>query len=257
MMRNDDFESYDRITDTLMYLNNDITLNFTVTFAKKNRVGGRQFYHYETEYEASKYSARVRSIKRNMTYFFVIDNKQDFGNGFILRPMDVEMLNSIIETQILPWYFDANKRAFQMIDDRLVLGQYEPVIYAQSQTKYLRFDPVVYSYENGTFKEGIKIEVNKYGVATLDIDRFMGFVNILKTDMYCAAAELSTYTKCPPYGINPYRRSGLGGGKPADTWGNTDPTTDKSNYTVERDINNPEAKGYGKNSFLENAKKKG
>ena len=38
MMRNDDFESYDRITDTLMYLNNDITLNFTVTFAKKNRV---------------------------------------------------------------------------------------------------------------------------------------------------------------------------------------------------------------------------
>ena len=143
MMRNDDFESYDRITDTLMYLNNDITLNFTVTFAKKNRVGGRQFYHYETEYEASKYSARVRSIKRNMTYFFVIDNKQDFGNGFILRPMDVEMLNSIIETQILPWYFDANKRAFQMIDDKLVLGQYEPVIYAQSQTKYLRFDPVV------------------------------------------------------------------------------------------------------------------
>ena len=77
MMRNDDFESYDRITDTLMYLNNDITLNFTVTFAKKNRVGGRQFYHYETEYEASKYSARVRSIKRNMTYCLIMELNMD------------------------------------------------------------------------------------------------------------------------------------------------------------------------------------
>ena len=242
------FEDYDRISDTLMYLNSDICLNFVVVFAKKNFSGNRQFYHYETEYTATKYLADVRSIKRNMSYYFVLDNRQDFGNGFIIRPMDAEMLIRIIEAQILPWYFDRAKRAFQIIKDQMIIKEFTPVIYAQSENKFLRFSPVVFSYENGKYKEGIKIEVNKYGVATLDIDHFMGFINILKTDMYCAATNLSTYVKCPPYGINTYVKSGLGGGRiNNDAWINNDPTLDTDNN------NN---KQITKNSFLENAKEK-
>lgn len=234
------YTDYDRISDTLMYFDSNICLNFVVVLAKKNLSGNRQFYHYETEYSASKYVADVRSIKRNMLYYFVIDNKQDFGNGFIIRPMDAEMLIRIIEARILPWYFDTAKRAFQLIKDQLVLKEYEPVIYAQSTTKYLKFEPIVLSYDNNMYKEGIKIEINKYGVVTMDIDHFMGFLNILKTDMYCAATNLCLYVKCPPYGVNTYVRSGLGGGRVAnDAWQNSDPTEKIT-----------------KNNFLESAKEK-
>jgi hypothetical protein len=58
-----DFTEYDRITDTLMWLADNITLNFTVGLSKKAKSGERAFYHYETRYGSDKYGSPLRSIK--------------------------------------------------------------------------------------------------------------------------------------------------------------------------------------------------
>lgn len=243
------FTDYDRITDILMYLSNTITLNFNVVLSRKDKFGKRSHFHYETEYQSKYNGVNIgRGIKRNMNFYFTLDNKNDFANGFIIRPQDVMLLNMIIDQQILPWFF-GQKRIFSITKDgeRLIVkGEFEPVNYTQSEYKYISFVPIVYNYEDGTFKEGIRIYVNSQSeYADLDIDRFMGFVYILKnTDMYAVACSMVTYVKQSPHGTNIFSMTGLGGGYVQDNWNESE------------DVSNSRNNNKG-NNFLNTAKKKG
>lgn len=250
-MNNINYIDYDRVTDNLIYLSTNLSLNFTVVMSRKSKTGERVFCHYETEY-GSKFNGvnTSRAIKRNMNYYYTIDNKNDFGNGFILRDSDVMMLIMIIEQKILPLFFDANKRVFGLVEDgeRLVVnGVYEDIIYSQSEYKFLKFDPIVIQYEDGTYKEGIRMTVNASGeFADLDIDRFMGFYHLLKTtDMYSVASNMLTYAKTAPHGINVFRMQGLGGGVVRDNW--------NESMDIDSQMNAGSAKS---NDFLNNAKTK-
>ena len=219
------FTDYDRITDTIMYLSSNITLEFVVVLSKKDKSGGRSFFQYETESVSRYYGVqKSHNIKRNMTFYFVLNNKNDFGNGLILRPQDVVLLILAIEQQILPWFFGKEERIFSITKDKtklIIKGNYNPVHYIQSEHKFLKFEPIVYEYEDGTYKEGIRITINNEFV-DLDIDRFMGFYYILKnTDMYTVASTMVNYVKMPPYGINVYSATGLGGGYVQDNWNET------------------------------------
>jgi len=211
--QNIDYTDYDRITDKLMFLSNTITLNFTVVLAKKDKMGNRSHIHYEAEYPSKFRDQNMsRSIKRDILYYFTIDNSTDFGNGLVLRPQDVEILKMLLDQQILPWFFGV-KRVFGIKDNKLFVKNYgDPVVYAQSDYKFISFTPIVFEYEDGTFKEGIRIYLNNQDAfADLDIDRFMQFVNIIKcTDMYNAALNMINYVKIPPYGVNMHRSAGLG-----------------------------------------------
>ena len=219
------FTDYDRITDILIYLSDNLTLNFTTVLSKKDKSGNRSFYHYEAEY-ASKYLDQSKSttIKRIMNFYFTLDNKNDWANGFIIRPQDAMMLIMLIENQLLPLYFDNNSRIFKIIDDKLVINrEFSPIVYAQTEYKFISFTPIVCSYENGEYKEGVRITVNKE-YTDIDIDKFMGFYYIIKnTDMYSVACAMCTYVKTPPYNINVYSRQGLGGGGPLpdEQWNST------------------------------------
>lgn len=246
-MNNINFDQYDRITDTLMYLSNEITLNFTVVLARKNKSGGRTFFQFETEY-GSKYigTDTARSIKRNMNFYFIIDNKTFFAGGFILKPQDVVILLKMIEDQIIPWYFGKDT-IFSLTKDGsklIIKGDFHPIYYTQSESKYLRFDPFVYTYDDNTCKEGIRMYVNSENDwVDMDIDKFMGFYYVLKnTDMYSVASSMVNYVKTPPYGVNIFRQAGLGSGRvPQDNWNNNEPANDKANKTKH-------------NSFLDNAR---
>ena len=77
-----------------------------------------------------------------------------------------------IENQLLPLYFDNNSRIFKIIDDKLVINrEFSPVVYAQTEYKFISFTPIVCSYENGEYKEGVRITVNKE-YTDIDIDKF-------------------------------------------------------------------------------------
>lgn len=237
-----DFTDYNRITDILMYFTEVLTLNFTVSLSRKNKYGERQFFQYETEYGSdTSTGGNLRSIKRNMNFYFTIDNREVFASGMMLRPQDVEILLMLIEKKILPWFFGGpNEYAFQIKDNKLLLREFEEVYYTQSDSKYLKFEPIVYSFEDGTFTQGVQMTLASGDVAPMNIDKFMGFYHLLKTDMYSAACNMVAYVKMPPYGVNEYKVGGLGTGKPPK-----DTVWSQSNYN-----------GKGTNSFLQNAKKK-
>ena len=246
MGNNIQFTDYDRITDILIYLSNNITLNFTVALSRKDKTGGRSFFQYETEYD-TRYigSNKGRGIKRNMNFYFTLDNKNDFGNGLILRLQDVYLICKLIENQVLPWYF-GTKRIFAISKDKsklIIKGEYNPINYIQSEYKYISFSPFVFEYEDGTFKEGIRIYLNSQTeYADMSIDKFLEFYYLLsKTDMYAVATNMVTYAKQSPYGINIFKPVGLGGGyNPRDNW-NSD-----NNYSEDK-------KDKGVNNFLNNA----
>lgn len=244
-MNDIDFTDYERITDTLMYLSEKMTLNFVLALSKKSLNGQRSFFHYETKYTSDSYGTEVRSIKRNMSYYFVIQNKEIFGSGMLLRPQDVEIILMLIEQRILPWFFGSQEQhVFQMVNDTLSMKEYTPVVYTQSETKIMCFEPMIYHYENtDQFAEGINISFTGGESCPMTIDKFMGFYNILKSDMYNVACSLANYAKSQPYGINTYKPTGLGaspnGNRNDSVWSN------QKNY-----------KGFGSNSFLDNAKVK-
>lgn len=246
MNNNIDFTQYERVQDILMYLTDKITLSFVLALSKKSLSGQRSFFHYETQYNSDSYGTELRSIKRNMSYYFMISNKEIFGSGIVLRPQDVEIVIMLIEQRVLPWFFGTSEQhAFQMIDNKLVLKEFIPVVYTQSESKFIGFEPIVYHYENSEqYAEGINLLFTQGESCPMTIDKFMGLFNILKSDMYGIACNLATYAKTPPYGINVYKPVGLGASpnqqRNDTSWSN------QNNY-----------KGFGSNSFLDNLKKKG
>ena len=246
MNNNIDFTQYERVQDTLMYLTDKITLSFVLALSKKSLNGQRSFFHYETQYNSDSYGYELRSIKRNMNYYFLISNKDIFGSGIVLRPQDVEIIIMLIEQRVLPWFFGTmDQHAFQIIDDKLVLKEFTPVVYTQSESKFIGFEPIVYHYENSEqYAEGIQLIFTQGESCPMTIDKFMGLFNTLKSDMYGIACNLASYAKIPPHGINVYKSVGLG----------ASPNQQRNDNTW---ANQNQYKGFGANSFLDNSKKKG
>lgn len=210
------FSDYDRISDTLMFFNNDTVLEFVVTFSSRDKNGNRIFFHMECDYDSNKYIGvdKGHSIKRRMSFYFAINDRKAFDRSFIIRPEDAMMLTMLIESQILPWYFDQKRKIFSIVEGQLkIIGKYQDIVFAKNEYSYLRFVPCVYTFNDNTFKEGIRMYVSSDSAyVDMEIDKFMGlYYYISRTDMYGAACSLATYAKVAPYGINNYNPSGLSG----------------------------------------------
>lgn len=247
-----DYTEYDRITDTLMWLSDNISLNFTVGLSRKTKTGERAFYHYETKYGSDKYGTPLRSIKRQVSYAFTIDCKDDFLAGMMLRPQDVELLVRIINNKVFPWYFgdDPKQLAFKIIDDKLILNDFSPVSFIQD-SKWLSFQPAVYVDPYTELESrGIRLELYSGISWIMTIDKFMGFFHIISTsDMYGIACSMCNYVKSQPYGVNVYTNQGLGA------------SPNGSNSTIDEawKSSTSNSQGFATNTFLNNSnsKKKG
>lgn len=248
-MNDDNFLCYDRITDTIMYFNTNISLDFIVSLSYKRRDGNRQFFHSEFD-KVSNYRLTdiSKTIRRNCRYYYAINIKNDFGGGLVLKHSDVYILTTGIEQKVLPWFF-GDKRIFKVIDKRLnLVGEIEPFMYPQSEYKYLSIVPIVQQYEDGLYKEGVRCFVNSADCNfDLSLDDFLGFYHILKTtDMYNLASNMMLYAKVPPYDINASSITpGLGSGARFEQEESVGNYTSRSSGSL----------GSAKN-FLNNTKKK-
>ncbi len=246
------FENYDRVVDNLMYLSDTITLKFTVVLAKTiQRTNSRRFFQYEVE-KASKFAGgeATRNINRNMTFFFTIDIKDEFGSGFVIKPGDTYMLLDMINKKVLPWYYaESSNNAYQYINNTLALKEYTPATYTQSDIRYLSFEPSVIHNTDGQFSYGCKININGRYNIEITLEQLMEFIQFLHTDMYAVACSLVNFAKTQPYGTNLYSPYGLGGGKIDDGW-NSAPT-DYSNNSGSKKFKDKGKKGNGSNSFLD------
>ena len=203
----DNFLNYEKISDTLVYLTNEVVLRFNVNLAKKSKDNKRVPFHSEYAYTSNKYGnpQTTFSIKRNFTYYFSIDDTRDFMNNVLLRTQDVFMLLYVIESQVLPWFMGESRIfGFNKQKQLSIRGKYNQVDFPLNDYKYMIFLPVVLTYEDGTAKEGIRIIINQQtNIIDIDINKFFEFYYTLKnTDMYNAALSMVNYVKTQPYGQN-------------------------------------------------------
>ena len=111
-------------------------------------------------------------------------------------------------------YFDPKRKIFSIVDEQLkITGRYQDILFQKNEYSYLRFQPCVYTFENNTYKEGIRMYVSSESAyVDMEIDKFLGlYYFISRTDMYAVASSMVTYVKCMPYGVNVYNPIGLSG----------------------------------------------
>ena len=247
------YTDFDRISDTILFLDNIHTLDFVTRLSGKDKNGYRRFYEFESQYQSNQYLGTDigRSIKRNMSFYYVITNKTLFTGGITLRVNDVFILHTLIQNNILPWFFGST-RIFKEKNKRLVIiGEYKPVLYTKDNQNWINFDPIVMEYEDGGFKEGIRMTINSNDdFIDLNIDRFLELYGCLNyQNMYLQAEAQCNYAKTAPYlANNLVINGGLGYGG-----ANNGERIAENKYGLGYNDN----KKSNKNDFLDNAKKKG
>lgn len=208
------FYDYDKISDTLMYFSNDVTLKFNVVLAKKTSGGSRKFFSREVVYNNKNYNGNdlVGSVKRDLNFYYSIEIYQDFKSSVVLRPNDVALLQMVLNRSILPWYV-GNKRIFGLSPENKmsIRGKWSEIKFNLSDYKYMSFLPIVFGYGDETDAEGIRIVLNSPSTfVDTDINSFMKFYYIIcNTDMYaCANSMINYLTAQESQGINQYQFDG-------------------------------------------------
>lgn len=201
------FFDYDRISDTLIYFSQDIIFRFNVQLSKKDKYDHRNFFHKEYEY-MSKYSDTkyAYSIKRDMTFYYSIDDNRNYMNGVMIGINDVYLLDMFIKNNILPWYI-GDKSIYGNSPDNnglIIKGKWRPQQFALSDYKYMTFMPIVLTYDDNKTNFGIRLVINKEdNFVDIDLNKFLAFYQIIsKTDMYSVASNMVNYVKTMPYNVN-------------------------------------------------------
>lgn len=206
-MNNISFLDYDKITDTIMFFDQCTTFNFCVSLSRKNKNNNIVPFHSEYKYGNEYLGKESYSIKRNIDCYFVINDIKDYNNSVIIRPGDIIMLKMLINDLIIPW-FVGTKRLFHFDNNkRLILkGKYSRAEFPVSDYKYIAFTPIIIEYEDGTQKEGVRMELNaKDHYVDMNINKFFEFYYfVTETNMYNAATNMINYVVSVPHNVNLY-----------------------------------------------------
>ena len=209
------FSDFDKISDTILYFSNDVTLSICMTLNKKSSKDSSKIinFHSEYKYTSKNLYKESYSIKRNLQAFFSINDLKDFRNSVILRTNDIYFLKMIIDNNIMPWFIGNNRIFF--FDDKKQLqikGKWDIQEFRINEYSFLAFAPIVLRFEDGTSKEGIRMLLNsKDRFVDMSIDIFISFYYyITNTDLYNAAANMANYVKMAPYDVGIYDMNGNG-----------------------------------------------
>ena len=197
------FVDYDKITDTLLFFNNIITLDISTQLSRKDQKTSNVL-SFHSEYTYPINNRNNHSIKRYINCFFIINNKKDYTNSVIIRPGELPLLQMIMENSF--HWFMGNKKIFGFNDNNemIIKGKYSTLDFPLSDYKYIAFEPVIIQFQDSTFKEGIRMYINSSEIfVDMTIDKFMNFYYIVKNlDIYSYCANMLCYVKTPPYNQN-------------------------------------------------------
>ena len=197
------FLEYGRITDTIMWFDTKTKLNIVVNLTYSNKSKGKSGSNLsEYQYYNENLGQNMISVKRSIDCFFCIDSvdKEIF---LPISPRDIYIVQKAMTNMVLPWYF-GDKTMFRMDNNgRLVLkGKYTPVEIPFNNTNFIRFDPIIIDYADGTCKDGVRITINDNNTyIDCSVNKLLEFYYyIMNTDLVCAAQNMINYIKTPPYG---------------------------------------------------------
>ena len=233
------FTDFDKITDVLMYLSSDVTLNICMALNKKNKDGNYVSFHSEFQYV--NHGKECYSVKRTIMPFFQISDIKDFKNSIMIKAQDIVMIKMLIDNNILPWYMGNTRIYFFDDNNKLQMkGKYEFQEIRISDYSFIAFAPIILRYEDGTEKEGVRMLMNsKERFVDMQIDTFLAFYYFLTaTDLYAAGANMANYVKTMPYDVGLHN---INGG-----------SYEEARYNQYEEDNFNVNKGSGKGNFFKN-----
>ena len=198
------FIDYDKIADTVMWFNSDYILKFNVILKHRNKNGDSMSFHSEYKTYNQRLDKEYLSISRSFTFYFTIESENNFGNGLVIRPNDVELLSMVIQNNIYPWFIGKNIFGTDKSGRRVIKGEFTPVQFPLTDQKFITFAPIVIDYENGQSSEGLRISINtNEEYFDITVNKFLEFAYyIIHTDMYAVACSMLNYVKTKPYLVN-------------------------------------------------------
>lgn len=201
---------YDKITDKLMVLGQNVVLRFNVSLGKLDVNTKKKYdFHHEYEYQSNKYIDidKLITIKRDFVFFLSIEEIRNLdGNKeyIMITIKDILLLRKQMNL-VTDWFTDAKyKNLFAWKGNKLIiLGNVDPIhIYNLGTDKYLAFEPIVILY-NEVYKSGVRMYLSSNEkFVDMPLDTYMGFLYLIQEiNMYEAAQVLLNYIK-PPLGTN-------------------------------------------------------
>lgn len=184
---------YDKISDNLCYLANNIVFKFNVGLSRKNKDGMKEYFHSEYEYDSSYLDRdNAVSIQRRFNYFYSINVTNSFDSNVMIRVQDMIQVERKLN-KTLEWF----ENNFSIRDNRLVIiGDCKPIrIDNLLGGRFFDLEPIVIERRDGTYIPGVRLTLcGTENYADIEVDNYMGFVYLLlHTDMYNAALSLINY----------------------------------------------------------------
>lgn len=194
------FYDYEKMSDDLFYFGNGIMLRMNVALAKKDKNGLRDFFHKEYKY-SSKYpdKDKVITLRRSFDYYLSMDVKDNYEKSVVIREKDMIAFQYKL-SEILKWFSEL----FKIKDKKLVIqGSYSTITVNNLGGKTLKFDPIILPFQDGSYKEAVKLTFDKELSVDLDVDKFMQFTYIMNTiNLYQSASTMLNYLNNPALGSN-------------------------------------------------------
>lgn len=200
------FIDYEKISDDLYFLGQNVLLRFNVQLAKKSDDGRRFHYHKEYEYNSNKYidKSNLVSIRRSFDYYLSLERTVGDRESIMIRAQDMIILRGKIN-QATKWYFNNNLYAVKK-DKLIMLGKQEPIkITNLAGSKWIMLEPTILQYEN-QYTPGLRLYLSsESNYIDISVDKFMGLVYLIDSiNMYESAQLLLNYLQRPQFGTNLY-----------------------------------------------------
>lgn len=208
-----EFEDYEKITDEVYFLGNNITLRFNVSLGSKMQDGSKIPFHKEYRYNTNKYTNRKKSItvRRSFDYYLSFENVKAMDNGFKefikIQTHDMLYLKSTLK-QAFKWFNSPEYKGLYAKDKKtnryILLGKVEPVyINGLSMDKYISFEPTVYITYNDEYVPGVRMCLSSNdNYVDMSADRLSGLLYLIESfNLFLSAQNLITYMN-PGFGFN-------------------------------------------------------
>lgn len=224
------FDDYNKISDVMLHLTSDTTFKVNVAIKWIGPDKTKRSFHREVQ------TNNGIKITRDFSYYYTIEKSGDNFDSIMIRVQDMILLRRLAN-KALEW-FDGNN-VFMIKDKKLIAMPEKPIVLSGlAGNKILRFDPIVYQYdESSPVAPGVRLSIGSLDVFTdIDVNKFFGFVYLLENDMFARAQNLIQYLGRPEFGTNLYMMEAF-----SNNPNNTNPLYKKpaeSSITTKRRISN-------------------
>ncbi len=186
---------YDKITDSLMYLSNGASIQFSVNLKYTTKTGETRSFHNEYIYGNGSVS-----IKRQYDFCIIIKLLDQY---VMITINDIYLIRMQLD-KIEKW-FTATKTFGIKNQQLFVVNKKKPIrIYGLVQRKWLEFEPIVITYEDGMQEQGVRMTLSDYNYfVDIGVNKFFGMKYLFDTvDMFQMAQNMLNYVGRPERGTN-------------------------------------------------------